>query len=149
MELDPAGVPVEGVLVGLIEGLEERVVGALVADVCDRAMTRDHLNVAVEYHDFFHQGHDQLVIIPSGHVGAAYAAGKKGVSGEQNPVMLRKIAHASRGVAWGRQDLQCRLPELDRISVIHVHGLKAGIRSFHAEVLGKLGADLHHLLVGI
>ena len=55
VEFDAVGVPVEMVRVGLVEWLEERIVGALVRNHGVVAMAREDCHVAGKAHELIHQ----------------------------------------------------------------------------------------------
>lgn len=55
VEFDAVGVPVEMIRVGLVEWLEERIVGALVRNHGVVAMTREDCHVAGKAHELIHQ----------------------------------------------------------------------------------------------
>ena len=55
VEFDAVGVPVEMVRVGLVEWLEERIVGALVGNHGVVAMAREDCHVAGNAHELIHQ----------------------------------------------------------------------------------------------
>ncbi len=55
VEFDAVGVPVEMVLVGLVEWLEERIVGALVGNHGVVAMAREDGHVSWNAHELIHQ----------------------------------------------------------------------------------------------
>ena len=55
VEFDAVGVPVEMILVGFVERLEERIVGALVGNHGVVAMAREDGHVAWNAHELIHQ----------------------------------------------------------------------------------------------
>ena len=55
VEFDAVGVPVEMILVGFVERLEERIVGALVRNHGVVAMPREDCHVAGKAHELIHQ----------------------------------------------------------------------------------------------
>ena len=55
VEFDAVGVPVEMILVGFVERLEERIVGALVRNHGVVAMTREDCHVSGNAHELIHQ----------------------------------------------------------------------------------------------
>ena len=55
VELDAVGIPVEMIRVGLVERLEERIVGALVGNHGVVAMAREDGHVAWNAHELIHQ----------------------------------------------------------------------------------------------
>ena len=55
VEFDAVGVPVEMIRIGLVERLEERIVGALVGNHGVVAMAREDGHVAWNAHELIHQ----------------------------------------------------------------------------------------------